>query len=66
MLSAESLAWFRIKCELSEVVQMATKLLEEQLGDEAVTTVTDYAEDLDDLISEQLMKNIHVDAYSPI
>jgi len=62
VLSKESLAWFKVKCGLSDVIAAATDLLTTSLGEDAAEFVCNSAEGLNDLIDDEFMTCVSVDS----
>ncbi len=64
VLSKESLAWFKVKCGLSDVIAAATELLTTSLGEDAGEVVCNSAEGLNDLIDDEFMISVSMDTAS--
>ena len=66
VLSKESLAWFKVKCGLSDVIAAATELLTTSLGEDAGEIICQSADRLSDLIDDEFMMCVSVDSASRI
>lgn len=62
VLSKESLAWFKVKCGLSDVIAAATELLTTSLGEDAGEVVCHSADGLYKLIDDEFMTCVSIDS----